>query len=1339
MMLERRFPLFTFLILAASAASLYFFSSDRAAILIILTLAPIALIIFGERFAFDDALESRGIPGREAIFPVFSLGLAFALGVVQPATLVHEFGNKIGIITLILSFALVSEGIARSGYFTFAAYKIVSKCDGNTSRLILYMYVLTSLLAFLTSNDIVILVLTPVILSICVHARIRNTRLLLLSQFVAANTMAMGTLIGSPTNIIFGYALNISFFAYLSMMAVPAFLCGMLSLIVVDWINQQSRPDTDGIFAKRWGYEDTYRIPASIRYARFTPLMKLWLMLFGLDVALLACVSSLHASLLWASIPIAATSVYYLYREKRNETQSAAEATKDIHQVLRFLPYSIFFFGLTYFTFSAEIARLDIVNQIILPFVREHLFDDVVHASFGMLTLSALLVNTINDLPASALFADILQHIDGGSAPLNEYLRLVVEQAILVGLNIGCYLTPIGALAGIMWFNIIHREEKRQQAEQMAPGVAAPAPRMLTPSRGDLVGYGLLHFVFIAFFLGYLLPFFVHILDLLISSPGHANETALPDLVSGRQYLPYIGIALLMIAMLTTRNVLRRSGVFLGHVREIFSFMTRITIWTMKNRLLYLALLGATLLGVASSLLYWAEMAHERVFGAQESGNALFDSLSSFFIWILVYSGAGLTDAYKPHSALGMVLTSILPVLVVGGIVLVVQLSSEKTIQQLARRMAIGETPSYRIVIINFRSGYEKFVETMLCKKGAIVLLLCAPHHFDRAEAFCSRLNAKPSLAYRAYPALKHADASHAIDEYRIGQADEIYLLSDMTGGGEYDEMRYVGMLDSTLTGIYTSLSEGDLSESGKNLSIEHLEGIPKIFIETSSERFRNLIRRTCSPLFLGVAVQIKSDHDVSDLLMSDIDESMASLNRYYRLGQGAPSENIFHSGRNPLARSVLQEYKIDTNPLARSILKDFELDPESKQLFKKRFSGSAEPSAEALAQESAGIRQNSIAIRTRLGEKIQGARYWDGSRTQEINDPSLFGVVADVAGSLIHLSIPAVALSMQAVHVKKVILKQPSETAGDVFTAAFAPGSAAHRIFIFNFTPLAQAFVRKMLPLFAEQSQTRIVLLGSQAQFIPEDIKKHPCIYVMQSSHTEELVQQICPSLEERQKPSSHPILQKGDRLYGFMEPDGHGADMDSIDFIDRLDTRLRRLAREAQAAGVAPPVGRSEVYIAAETISASNRLILENFSIDKIIDTSLPKISYMEILAKLFHRTLSDKAQFGEIQGNIFSFRRAAEIADYLCHFAVAFAEDFSLKDAIGTEIKLLGKNMDEAVMDVRAYSQPPTQLFARVRVELEPYKTDIYSGCTFRLTAVPDSEPIQKGDLLLQIPAI
>ncbi len=1317
-----RFPLVTTLILLIAGTLLWKFHVSQTVTIATLALSCIALIIFGERFAFDDALESRMIPGRDALFPIIAMGIAIALGAVDPATIPKVFADKVDIICLILSFAIVSEGIARSGYFAFAANKIVTTCGGNTTRLILYMYVLASILAYFTSNDIVILVLTPVLFSICVHARITNTRLLLLSEFVAANGMAMGTLIGSPTNIIFGDTMNVSYVDYFLMMILPTILCGILSLIVIDWINKQSRGG--GLFAKRWSYEETYRIPAAGRYMHFTPAMRTWLAVFAFDVVLLAVVSSLHTSLLWAAVPIAGSAIFFLYRGTVEETDNTEKAATDIKHILRSLPFSIFFFGTVFFSFSDEISRLHFVQDTALPWARAHLFDDVVHASFGTIILTVGVVNSINDLPAAALLSDILKHIDASGQPLNEYLRLVVMQAIMIGLNIGCYVTPVGALAGLMWFNIIRREERRQAAHALPDAKGAPRPRMLTPSRGDMMLYGLLHFMFVTLVMGFILPFFVNIVDLLISSPNVANETSMPGLISIRGDLPYIGLGLLVFTFFMARAALMRSGVLLGHLRDVFVVMTRFTIWSMRNRIVYLLILGSTLLAAASGVLYWAETTHEHVFGRAEGSKGLFDSLSSFFIWAMVFSGAGLSDAYKPHSAIGMALTSILPVIVIGGIVMIAQLSSEKTLQQLARRMAIGEIPGYRIVIVNFRESFRKFVDTILHNRNATVLLLCGPEHIEHANAYCARKDQEADTACRTYAALKYADPTFSIKDYGLADADEIYLLSDMTPDGEYDKIRYLAQLDSSLNALLRAMMEGieigvqeGTIESGHVPEITDLQGIPKIFVETLSEKYDSVMQKTSSLLFRRTTINADFERDVTDLLISDVDIGMASLNRYFRLGV-APPPGLFRD---------------DKSPLARYCLKDFALDAEGREIFRRHFAGARS------VGDLSSTAMTASRVRALVDERTQGAHYVDGRETRDLDPVNLYGITIDAGGAHVHLSIPSAALSLQPISAERVILKTPVEISAMPVLPNLS-GLGERRIFIFNVTLTAQSFIRKLIPLLPKGAQ-RLVLL-STGDSIPDDIRGNPAVRVVEGASPEALARAICPSLAERAEgrgKDAAPIMDKGDRMYIFLERHGKVTEADSVDFIDHVDSRLQEIEDECAAKKQASPISHPDVYIAMVVQDWERRSMLKNFCLDKIIDTSLPRQSYLETLSKIFHRMRSEGQASRDIQDTVFNFRRAAEIADHLCHFTTDFAEDLRLQDDSGTEISLLGKTMDEATSDMRAYTLPPQQLFTRVRISSVPRGAKRHGSSTFDLVEVPDNEPIRAGDLLVSIPII
>ena len=61
---------------------------------------------------------------------------------------------------------------------------------------------------------------------------------------------------------------------------------------------------------------------------------------------------------------------------------------------------------------------------------------------------SFLAANVINNIPMSVLFCPIMSGLSG--APLMQAMY-----ATIVGSNLGAYLTPIGALAGIMWTSLL--------------------------------------------------------------------------------------------------------------------------------------------------------------------------------------------------------------------------------------------------------------------------------------------------------------------------------------------------------------------------------------------------------------------------------------------------------------------------------------------------------------------------------------------------------------------------------------------------------------------------------------------------------------------------------------------------------------------------------------------------------------------------------------------------------------------------------------------------------------------------------------------------------------------
>jgi arsenical pump membrane protein len=72
------------------------------------------------------------------------------------------FLSKYDVILLIQSFAYLSISLDISGFFKASAFYIVSLARGDGLRLLVYLYLLCSALTYFTSNDIVIISMTPI-------------------------------------------------------------------------------------------------------------------------------------------------------------------------------------------------------------------------------------------------------------------------------------------------------------------------------------------------------------------------------------------------------------------------------------------------------------------------------------------------------------------------------------------------------------------------------------------------------------------------------------------------------------------------------------------------------------------------------------------------------------------------------------------------------------------------------------------------------------------------------------------------------------------------------------------------------------------------------------------------------------------------------------------------------------------------------------------------------------------------------------------------------------------------------------------------------------------------
>ena len=511
------------------------------------SVATVLLVVFGMRLR---PLPLDGPPGWKLISSLFSresllpLGLPFGImlsGFAEFELLTQAMLDRFPVIWFIMLFAALSYGLQLVGFFRYLATFTLLWSRGNLAKLTIGFFVLSSGLTYLSSNDVVAIVMTPLVLELARQSGIRDVRIMLLTAaFVATNTLSMGLPVGSPSNLIFALALGISFFDYVKLMMLPTLVTAVSSLLVVSFVYSLAVLQVGRV----WSYD-----PGHLEMPPFTGMMAVWCLLFLAALVGYSVAMSAGFGFGWVSLPGTFVVLITLYFGSGNRLVGGVRpmgSSLVIRTLIRLrgsvqwdalsgLPWSIIGFAMSFFCVAAALVeRLEldplIESVLALPPVGELLV---------FMGLTALSVNSINDLPTAALAVGVL-----GSVPLEGMAGVLALQAVLVALNIGCYLTPVGALAGVVCFHIVRRDASRY-------GTLVPRPL-------DLLWYGGLHFMSCTVMLCAVLPGAHVVSSLATSGAGPAGMTGQECLFS--VLLCGTSACLALVALVVCLRICLRGG-----------------------------------------------------------------------------------------------------------------------------------------------------------------------------------------------------------------------------------------------------------------------------------------------------------------------------------------------------------------------------------------------------------------------------------------------------------------------------------------------------------------------------------------------------------------------------------------------------------------------------------------------------------------------------------------------------------------------------------------------------------------------------------------------------------
>ena len=344
---------------------------------------------------------------------------------VGKALIADNAVNPLKILGLFLAMTVLSVFLDELGFFRALASAVLKRARTGQKRLFFTLYLIVSVLTVFTSNDVIVLSFTPFICYFAKNAKIDPVPYLA-AEFVAANTWSMALIIGNPTNIYLATAFNVNFVEYLKVAILPTVAAGAVALLFLFLLFYKKLSAPIEGEAENYAVQDKLQLWIGIAHLGACTVMLAVGPYLGIEMWIVALVAV--GSLFLVSLIISAVR---------------KQKPRAVLGCLKRAPYELVPFVLSMFVMIVVLSELGVTEKIgalfgeRLPVLKYGVF-------------SFLSANLVNNIPMSVLFSSIISTAPSAAA-------LPAAFATIVGSNLGALLTPIGALAGIMWSGILRR------------------------------------------------------------------------------------------------------------------------------------------------------------------------------------------------------------------------------------------------------------------------------------------------------------------------------------------------------------------------------------------------------------------------------------------------------------------------------------------------------------------------------------------------------------------------------------------------------------------------------------------------------------------------------------------------------------------------------------------------------------------------------------------------------------------------------------------------------------------------------------------------------------------
>lgn len=338
-------------------------------------------------------------------------------------------------VMFIFSMMMIVAMSARSGLFQWLAVKAIQLTKGKPQTLYFAFIILTFLVSFFFDTVTTMLILAPLTIEI-MKVLNQDFRPYLIMEAIVANFGSIPSLIGSVPNIVIGNEAQITFLEFLIILGPLTLIFLITSLPILLYFH---RP----ILQKQQEVSDIdmriFLLDANVVIKQEQTFL---ISILGITILVLGF--TVGSFLNMGPVLTAMIAMTFLLIETRD---SIGETLKEVQWGTIF-----FIIGLLIIVQAIDdLQMIELAAQILEPIIR----DVPSFSGILMVNISGFLSGVIDNIPISAALAPVATTLGNNVPTINgKYLAL----GLIVGVNVGGYLTPIASPANILALSFSEKE-----------------------------------------------------------------------------------------------------------------------------------------------------------------------------------------------------------------------------------------------------------------------------------------------------------------------------------------------------------------------------------------------------------------------------------------------------------------------------------------------------------------------------------------------------------------------------------------------------------------------------------------------------------------------------------------------------------------------------------------------------------------------------------------------------------------------------------------------------------------------------------------------------------------